>query len=345
VPGQLLGNPNCGWIRGVWREDGRVRKVLVPARPDAPAHWAASNDPRAWSYWRREELVYMTGLPARLGIDAPALLGVERHGEEVHLLLEDVAGRTGAELRFEELVEAARIVGRSQGAAAANMARWPDGQLEAWLSKGFLRAYPASKPANWPLLADEAAWQHPLVREHLAPAVRAEALRQRREYESLHALHQRLPRTTCHLDVWPHNLIARPNGHIAFVDWSFCGEGAIGEDVGNLVPDSVFDRLLPDERLDELDAAATAAYLDGLRDAGFEGDARLARLGICLGGVLKYDWLVPLTLQDATSGAFRDYGSGSGVEAHAFMGARGAGLDLVARWAAEARALAAALGL
>src|SRR4051812_11892675 len=175
--------------------------------------------------------------------------------------------------------------------------------------------------------------------------MRVEALRERRTYEDLHALHRRLPRTVCHLDVWPHNLIVRPNGHIAFVDWSFCGEGAIGEDIGNLVPDSVFDRLFAHERLDELDGAATGAYLAGLRDAGLQGDERLARLGICLGGVLKYDWLVPLTLQDATSGAFRDYGSVTGVEAHAFMAARGAGLNLVARWACEARDLAAALGL
>ena len=125
MPGQLLGNPNCGWIRGIWREDGHVRKVLVPGKPDAPAHWAASTDPQAWSYWRREELVYTSGLPARLGLDAPALLGVERHGEEVHLLLEDVEGRTGADLRFDEIVEAARILGRSQGTVVAKTANSP----------------------------------------------------------------------------------------------------------------------------------------------------------------------------------------------------------------------------
>ena len=336
MPGQLLGNPNCGWIRGIWREDGHVRKVLVPGKPDAPAHWAASHDPRAWSYWRREELVYTTGLPARLGLDAPALLGVERHGDEVHLLLEDVQGRTGAGLRFEELVEAARMLGHAQGAMPAG---------EPWLSRGFLRDYPASKPANWPLLADDAAWEHPLVREHLAPAVRDEALRERREHEALLASHgaSRAPSATSTSGRTTSS--CRPDGRIAFVDWSFCGEGALGEDVGNLVPDSVFDRLFPHERLDELDEAATAAYLEGLRDAGFEGDERLVRLGICLGGLLKYGWLVPLTLQDATSGAFRDYGSGSGVEAHAFMAARGAGLDLVARWAVEARELAATLGV
>jgi hypothetical protein len=335
VPRRLLGNPNIGWIRGIWREDGQVRKVLVPRREDAPAHWAASEDPRAWSYWRREELVYATGLPARLGLDAPALLGVERHGDELHLLLEDVAGRTGADLTLDDLARAARDLGRAQAGVAVD---------EPWLSRGFLRDYPASKPVDHALLDDEHAWAHPLIAEHLSPDVRREALWVRDELEPLHALMAGLPRAVCHLDAWPHNLIARPGGSVAFVDWSFCGDGAVGEDVGNLVPDSVFDRLFEAERLDELDAAATAAYLEGLREGGFAGDERLVRLGICLGGVLKYPWLVPHTLRDATTGAAYDYGTGSNVDAQAFMAARGAGLRLVARWAAEARALASALG-
>jgi hypothetical protein len=337
VPGQLLGNANIGWIRGVWREDGVVRKVLVPGKPGAPAHWAGSEDPAAWNYWRREELVYTSGLPAGLGLDAPALLGVERHGEEVHLLLEDVHGRTGAALTLDDLTRAARLVG--------HLASWPIGQAPDWLSRGFLRDYPVTRPVDWSLLDDETAWANPLVREHVAPVVRREALLLRGRRGALEALQARLPAVFCHLDVWPHNLIARPDGHIAFLDWSFCGHGRIGEDVGNLVPDSVFDRLLPSERLDELDAAAGEAYLEGLRDGGFAGDPRAVRLGVCLGGVLKYDWLVPHTLHAAASAGFRDYGSGSGVEAEAFMAARGAGLGLVARWAAEARGLAEALGL
>ncbi|MFI6345062.1 phosphotransferase family protein [Streptomyces sp. NPDC050560] len=70
----------------------------------------------------------------------------------------------------------------------------------------------------------------------------------------------RLPRTPCHLDVWPGNLIRRPDGEVVFLDWAFTGDGAVGEDVGNLIPDSVLDRFLPHESLDELDAAVTDAY-------------------------------------------------------------------------------------
>ena len=52
---------------------------------------------------------------------------------------------------------------------------------------------------------------------------------------------ERLPRAVCHLDVWPNNIIRRAAGEIVLVDWAFAGDGALGEDIGNLVPDCVFD--------------------------------------------------------------------------------------------------------
>jgi hypothetical protein len=75
--------------------------------------------------------------------------------------------------------------------------------------------------------------------------------------------HGAAPRTVCHLDVRPNNLIARPGGEIVFLDWAFVGDGAVGEDVGNLVPDAVFDPFLPHELLGELDARLSLAYLAG----------------------------------------------------------------------------------
>src|SRR5438309_4827997 len=107
-----------------------------------------------------------------------------------------------------------------------------------------------------------------------------------------------LPRTLCHLDVWPHNLIARGDEDTVLLDWAFVGDGALGEDIGNLVPDSVFDLFLPAKLLPELDAAVFGSYVAGLRDAGWEGDERVVRLGMCASAV-KYEWLLPWILQRA----------------------------------------------
>ena len=52
----LTHNPLNGVTAGVWRQDDVVHKVLTRRR-EAPPHWAASDDPRHWNYWRREALV------------------------------------------------------------------------------------------------------------------------------------------------------------------------------------------------------------------------------------------------------------------------------------------------
>jgi thiamine kinase-like enzyme len=154
---------------------------------------------------------------------------------------------------------------------------------------------------------------------------------------------EQLPRTVCHLDVWPNNIVRRPDGEVVFLDWAFTGDGALGEDVGNLIPDSVFDLLLDHELLPDLDERLTGAYLRGLRDAGWIGDPRLVRLGICASAV-KYDWLTVLSLERAAAEEQLAYGRGSTVDADRWYAARAAGLALCARWAAEAEDLARELG-
>jgi hypothetical protein len=239
----LTHNRLNGVTADIWRQGDVVHKVLTRRR-EVPAHWAASEDMRHWNYWKREAQVYESGLPGRLGLGAPRLLGA-------------------AEL--------------------------PPGDIEIRL-------------------------------EHV----------------------ERLPRTVCHLDVWPNNLIGRPNGEIVLLDWAFAGDGALGEDIGNLVPDSVFDLLFPHELLDELDARLTSGYVRGLRDAGWSGDERLVRLGICASAV-KYDWLTVHCLEQAGADEQLDYGHGSTVEVAARYAARAAGLALCARWTREAEDLTRAL--
>jgi hypothetical protein len=327
----LTHNPLNGVTAGVWREGGIVRKLLTRRRA-APEHWAASSDPQHWNYWRREALVYRCGLPGALGLAAPRLVASSDMPDgDVELLLEDVAGRHGGSLTVADVEAAAAALGRSQGRA--------DRPSHAWLSHGFLRAYSGTRPADWTLLDDDEAWGRPLVREHVGASLRTGLRRLHAERGTLLGLMERLPRAVCHLDVWPNNLIRRPSGEVVFLDWSFVGDGAVGEDVGNLVPDCVFDLLLPHEALPELDARLTAAYIGGLREAGWRGDERVVRLGICASAV-KYDWLTARTLADAAADRQLDYGQGATIDPHARFRARAAGLALCAAWAEEAVRLA-----
>jgi thiamine kinase-like enzyme len=164
------------------------------------------------------------------------------------------------------------------------------------------------------------------------------------ERERFLAVMESLPRTLCHLDVWPHNMFARDDVRTALVDWAFVGDGALGEDVGNLIPDSVFDLFQPADRLTELDELVYGSYVEGVRAAGWSGDERLVRLAVCASAV-KYDWLVPLMLGQATAEEHADYGGVGAVSSARRYRERGATFAFLAEWAEEARELAHVLGV
>lgn len=317
-----------------WSGGHCVRKHVTHDGAGAD-HWAPSDDPHHFNYWAREAQVYRSGLPQRLGLDAPAVLGVvDRPDGSISLWLEDVAGDSGLDLSISAIAGAARQLGASQGREDQ-----PD---EPWLSRDFITAYGASKPVDYSLLNDDATWRHPLVADNWPATLRddlAELHRSRSWYQQLMT---RLPRTVAHLDVWPNNLVVRSDGSAAFLDWSFTGHGVLGEDIGNLVPDAVLDLLVPADDLDELETTVFDAYVEGLAEAGWSGDHDLVRLGFWASAV-KYHWLAPVFLERLDAPVHLAYGRP--IDPAHLYAERGAALELLARWARDARTLAVELGL
>jgi thiamine kinase-like enzyme len=187
-------------------------------------------------------------------------------------------------------------------------------------------------------------WADPLVAETLGGGVRQAGRVLHREHNALLRILGELPRVVSHLDFWPLNLIRRVDGEVVALDWAFAGDGAIGEDLGNHVPDAAFDLFVAAKRLPELDAQTFASYVAGLRAEGWSGDERIARLGVC-GSAVKYAWLLPLMLERARSGRHHAYGGEQVVDLHDQYRQRGAALEFLARQVAEAREIVAELGL
>jgi len=213
-------------------------------------------------WWRREADVYESRLLPAGELRAPRCERVvQRDDGSVALVLEELAGEPATGWPLERFGAAARHLGRWQGSVRAV----PD---EPWLSRDWLRAYIERRAGE---SAAEPLWA---------------------EREELLAALGRVPRTLCHLDFWPRNLFDDGGATVA-IDWAFLGIGAIGEDAGNLVPDSVFDGFLPPGRINELHDLVWSEYLAGLRDSGWPGDERDARLGFCVGAALKYVWVRP----------------------------------------------------
>ncbi|MGZ0148241.1 phosphotransferase [Kribbella sp. WER1] len=303
-----------------------VRKELK--RPDTETGpWAASTDPRHWNYWRRELEVYSDDeLRTRLadaGLFLPNAEVTER-SDGAEILMEDVTGTPGTHFSLAEHAVLARACGRWQAQPATE---------RPWTSTGFLRDYSTTRVVPWHLTTDDDAWQQPLVRDNWPPELRQAWTALLVHRDALLKLVESLPRARCHLDFWVSNVIERPTGELALFDWSFLGDGALGEDIGNYIPDAVFDLFWPAERMPELAETCITNYLDGLREAGWSGPPDQVRLAVMASGV-KYAWLLPGLLgraSDATHSAYHQQADSR----HLFQ-QRGQALLFVANWCAEA---------
>lgn len=337
-------NATTGTVERVHDADGgtRVRKQLRRAgtTTTAPAHWNSSATPTAWNYWAREAEVYADpALRAGLvgtGLDLPAaeVVGrVQDQPDTIDLWLEDVHGTPGADFTLTDHVATATALGRWQAR--------PPRPTPAWASRGFLRDYSTSRPGDLDLLQDDAgadeAWAQPLIRATWPTDLRAGWRELLDHREDLLGIVEGLPRTLCHLDAWVSNAIRRPTGDVVLLDWAFAGDGAVGEDLGNYLPDAVFDLFWPAERLAELEAACWPAYLGGLRAGGWGGTEREARLGV-VASCVKYLWLPPLLLQRAGAGEHSAYHRRADTE-HLYH-QRGTALAHLVGWCREALDLA-----
>jgi hypothetical protein len=312
-----------------------IRKELRrpdPTSADGTAGaWAASTDPQHWNYWRREADAYLSA-PLREGLQAAGLdiasATMDETGAGVALLLEDVAGTPGTEFSLDD-----------HTALAAALGRWhAQGPLsDAWASRKFLRDYSSSKPARYELVEDDAAWQQPLIASCWPAGLRNGWRRMLANRETLLTIMESLPRTRSHLDVWVSNEIRRPSGPIVLLDWAFAGDGAVGEDLGNHIPDAVFDLFWPAERLAELDETCFDAYLHGLHEAGWHGAERDVRLGV-VASCVKYAWLLPRLLEAAAATTHQAYHQTADSE-HLYQ-QRGAALMHLVTWCDEALATA-----
>jgi hypothetical protein len=306
VVAQALGRPRvelAGWTvqtlhggageaLGVYRVSGQAEHggvttpwsviLKVLGRPDL------GGEPHDWNYWRREALVYQSGLGAHLppGLTLPRCFGVvEQPGARLWLWLEDAGERPGA----WTLADYGRVAFRIGQFNAEYLTGRPLPD-EAWMSRGWLRGF---VEANAEAMGQfPGALGHPLLRRAFPLDVADELLQRWSERHWYLQVLERLPQTLCHMDVFRRNLLAQtaPHDDYVLLDWSFTGQGAIGEELVPLIDASLAFFEVELASASDLEEIVRAGYLGGLRQAGWPGDPRLAELGYAAAATLRYSF-------------------------------------------------------
>jgi hypothetical protein len=300
-------------VAGTAQEQGEpvtwslVVKLVEEAATSVHAGNNASDDPTQIFYWKRELLLYQSGFFDQLpkGLAAPRCYRIDELPHAGHIWMEDVREDVGAIWPLEHYGEVARHFGRLGGLYLTErpLPTWPwllSDQL-AWRSERF----------EWP-----AFWQHyPVLRRENALVQRGWSDQLAQEFQRMwqdrdqfvQAL-AHLPQTIQHGDAGRKNLFAhrRASGEIetVAVDWGSTGIGVIGEELAVLVTQTVywFNGVRP-EQVWALDQIVFDGYLQGLREAGWHGDAALARLGYTLAVTLRTGmgiFIVEWTARDET---------------------------------------------
>ena len=280
-------------FRGTARVRGEeCRWSIVLKAVDAPIR---DLDPASWNYHRREILAYEEGLLTELpgGLSAPRCLGIQKFPEGIcWLWLEDVLNPDSLPWSLPEYGLVARHLGQFNGAYLLGQPL----PTHPWLSqnwmRGWLSYYETSNQEVLGLIQNVHFWEHSSLCAVFPHRITDEILRLWASYPSLLNILDQLPRTYCHLDAYRPNLFLQRELQGATrtiaVDWVFTGIAAVGEEIANLLAASLIWLEYDAADAKSLDEAVFSGYLNGLRDAGWQGDSQLVRLGYTAACTLRW---------------------------------------------------------
>lgn len=303
-----------------------VLKVVRP--PRGTRHDADARDPGHWAYWNREPLAYASGLLDDLpgGLTAPRCLGMSEEtgapgrpgapGEVVWLWLEAIAddyGEGWSAWPAPRHLLAARHLGAFNG---TYLGQRPLPSCP-WLGREYLRQRIEQTDAagGLPLFDDPTTWRHDLLRGAFDADTGERLSRLWAERHRLLDALDRLPQTLRHGDAHRSNLFARRvhtgDEVTTAIDWGTMGIGPVGAELVEVA----LGRFVATELLATEETGGTGgtggteiaerlfeSYVDGLRAAGWTGDAKLPRFGFAattaLTGASRLHWTLAGVLDD-----------------------------------------------
>jgi hypothetical protein len=277
-------------LHGLVKLDNELKPwcvILKIIKPDT----AEKDNAEHHNYWRREALVFESGILKEFpdSVYAAEHYWVEEQQDgTVWLWMEYVEGEYANTV--EQFAYIARQLGRFNGAYLTGLRPLPD---QEWICRAWLKSWTTASRMYAPNMEDYASrvsteedrhtwtWYQEILR-NLEDAI-----------DSL----QRLPRVLAHQDLSQMNMLLvqqEANGNrLVLIDWQFMSLSGIGEDLGKLYGVNLSLGIIPPDQYIRFQTSVYDAYLEGLREAGWRGNAQLARYGFCLSMALRSVWEVP----------------------------------------------------
>ena len=297
---------------GLWRFTGRG-----VSRRGRPVDWSlivklvqaagpGTRSLRDWNYWKRELLVYRSGLLAELTgwLRGPRVVEVRELSRRRGVIcLEEVREVGPRAWPLSRYAQAARHLGQFNGRFLGARPGYE------WLCRGWLRRFVRRVSASWPLLERNSFWRAPALRV-FSPAFQARVLAVHAAAPRLLDLLAELPQVVSHFDASRSNLLSSQLGGnrpcTVAIDWQLIGTGAVGEELAALVSGAlVFGLEVPPASAVALQEAVLDGYLAGLRATGWQGERRAVELGYAAHTLLRVCGMLPYLLSLVRQRALR----------------------------------------
>ena len=241
----------------------------------------AGENPQSPYYWKREYELYRAGILDMLPDDTflpPRVIQTQDFGDSCWVWMADYTDGK-RDWTLDDYAEIARRLGRMNGGLLGRELPRHD-----WLARNWHSAIAPALADAFDALPQ--SLENPLARITLPIEVRDEILAIWRDRRLFQDALLPLPQTLCHNDAFRRNILHSAQGPV-LLDWALAGTGAIGEELVSLAAVSLYYSGFTQAYAEALDRQIFAGYIAGLREAGWRGAERLARIGYTCGMTLR----------------------------------------------------------
>ncbi len=259
-----------------------ILKILQSPENVGAKDMGGGDDTTHWNYWKREPLVYQSGLLDKLpeGLAAPICYTVEElPGNVARLWLEDIQESYKGAWTLPRYCLTARHLGRLNGRFLKTQS-FPE---YPWLGRDFNRQWLRMTPFS------ELQWGHPLALRRYPEPDQNPFLQLLLKQERFLGKLDSLPKALSHGDTYPTNFMSRIDvrgrEQTVALDWALLGLQPVGYDLGQFVfgVTTNLKSLNREETIDSL----FEAYVLGLRDEGVNLETELVRYGFVVSAALR----------------------------------------------------------